>query len=72
MATTSVHPNTGAFPAGVSQPAIRAFAEAGIVRYEELAGRSERELLAMHGVGPKAIRIIRQALIDAGLEPFRP
>jgi DNA-directed RNA polymerase alpha subunit len=29
--------------------------------------RSEKELLAIHGVGPKSIRILRGALAERGL-----
>ncbi|MFL5760962.1 MAG: helix-hairpin-helix domain-containing protein [Thermomicrobiales bacterium] len=66
------HPNTNHFPKGVSQPAIRALAGAGIGRLEDLAGLSEAELLKLHGMGPKAVRIIRQALDERGLRPLQP
>jgi hypothetical protein len=66
------HPNTEAFPKGVGQPAIRALAIAGFSDFRQLSGKSEASLLKLHGVGPKSIRIIRQALIDAGLEPMEP
>jgi DNA uptake protein ComE-like DNA-binding protein len=62
---------TDAFPKGTSQPAIRAFNGAGFTRFEQLAGASESELLKLHGVGPKAIRAIQQALADSGLEPLK-
>jgi hypothetical protein len=66
------HPNTGAFPKVVGQPAIRALAIAGFSDYRQLSGESENALLKLHGVGPKSIRIIKQALIDAGLESMKP
>jgi hypothetical protein len=56
----------------VPQPAVRAFEAAGYTRYEQLAGASESELLKLHGVGPKAIRIIKRALIDTGKPPLQP
>jgi hypothetical protein len=65
-------PETDSFPKGLSQPAIRAFVAAGYVRLEDLAGASEKGLLALHGVGPKAIPIIRQALADRRLNPLTP
>jgi hypothetical protein len=65
-------PTTEAFPKGVPQPAIRALVGAGYTRLEQLAGASEAELLKLHGVGPKAIRVVRQALIDAGRAPLKP
>lgn len=59
-----------AFPPGVSQPAIRGFATIGVTHWTQLAGKSESALLAIHGVGPKAIRIIREALAAADLPPL--
>ena len=64
--------NTDAFPKGVGQPALRALSIAGYTRLDQLAGVSEAKLLKLHGVGPKAIRIIRQALIDQGHAPLAP
>jgi len=55
----------------VGQPAIRAFNEAGCSRFEQLSGVSRSELAALHGVGPKSLRIIQQALINGELEPMR-
>jgi hypothetical protein len=60
------------FPKGVPQPAIRALEGAGYARLEDLSGASEAELLKLHGVGQKAIRIIQQALIDRGKAPLKP
>jgi hypothetical protein len=45
---------------------------AGYRQLEDLAGASETRLLALHGVGPKAIPIIRQALADRNLKPLAP
>lgn len=59
-----------AWPKGVGQPAIRAFALIGIHRLTELEGRSERELADLHGVGPKSLRIINQTLREQGLRPL--
>jgi NAD-dependent DNA ligase len=56
----------------MGQPAIRALVAAGYDRVEQLAGASERALLQLHGVGPKAIRIITQALDDRGVAPLTP
>lgn len=47
--------------------APRELAANGIVRFDQLSGYSERELLAIHGVGPKAIRILREGLHNRGL-----
>lgn len=69
---TPKSPLTEAFPKGLSQPAIRALVVAGYVRLEDLAGASEKGLLSLHGVGPKAIPIVREALADRKLKPLEP
>ena len=56
-------PNVGA-------PATRALQGAGHDSLESLAGASEKDLLALHGFGPRAVRIINDALVDAGLDPL--
>ena len=61
----------GGLPAGVGKPAQRALAEAGYVRLEQFTEVSETELLRLHGVGPKAVRRLREALREQGLV-FRP
>jgi len=55
--------------AGIGEPALRAFTAAGYTRLNQLARVSEDELLKLHGVGPKAIRLLRVALETRGL-PF--
>ena len=47
-------------PATVGRPAARAFESAGYRTITDLEGASERELLALHGVGPRAIEILRR------------
>lgn len=51
----------------IGEPARRALAAVGIYRLEQVAGMTEAELLRLHGVGPKAIRILREALVARGL-----
>ena len=60
------------WPKGVSQPAIRALTAAGFSRVEDLSGASESALLKLHGMGPKAIRVIREALAERSLPPMVP
>lgn len=60
------------FPPGIPRPAIRELTAAGYTRIDQLAGTSEAGLLQLHGVGPKAIRIIQQALAERGLPPLAP
>lgn len=58
--------NTDAFPK-TSEPASRALAEAGYKKLSDLTKVTEKELLKLHGMGPKAIRILREALKEKGL-----
>lgn len=51
----------------IGQPATRALAQIGCVRLDQVATMSERDLLALHGVGPKAVRILRDALAERGM-----
>jgi hypothetical protein len=55
------------FPSNLSQPARRALAGAGYTRLEQLTGTSEAEIKQLHGMGPKAIGQLRQALDASGL-----
>jgi hypothetical protein len=59
--------NDDDFPAGLSAPARRALAAAGVRRLDDLAGRPEAEIAALHGMGPKAIELLRGALTGRGL-----
>lgn len=45
----------------IGRPATNALAAAGITRSSQLADYSEQDLLALHGVGPRAIRLLREA-----------
>lgn len=53
-------------PTGLSKPAQRALAGAGYSRLEQLTHVSEKEILALHGMGPKGIRQLREALAEKG------
>jgi hypothetical protein len=55
------------WPKGVAAPAQRALANAGYTRLEQLAGVKESDLRRLHGMGPKAITALRQALEELGL-----
>ena len=58
---------TSDLPRDIGNPATNALAHVGIVTLEQVASRPESELLALDGVGPKAIGVLRGALADAGL-----
>ena len=55
-----------AFPRGVGQPALRALAAAGYSRLNQLTKTRERDLMSLHGIGPKAIGLLREALKESG------
>ena len=55
----------------VGKPALRALGTLGVITLEQVAQYSERELLALHGFGPRAIRILAPALAEHGLS-LRP
>ena len=62
--------NESAFPKGVGQPAIRALATIGITDWKQTAGKSGKDLLELHGFGPKSIRVLNEHLTAAGLDPI--
>jgi hypothetical protein len=49
-----------------SAPAQRALADAGYTQLEQLTTARAADLLKLHGVGPKAIRLLREALAARG------
>ncbi len=55
-----------ALPKSIGKPATRALLLAGITTLSQVAERSEEELLALHGVGPRAIGLLRKALEAKG------
>ncbi len=67
MSTPKASPTSDLLALKLSQPAQRALAGAGIKTLAQLAKRSEAEVLALHGVGPTAIPILKAALKGKGL-----
>jgi predicted flap endonuclease-1-like 5' DNA nuclease len=57
------------FPHGTGKVATRELAANGYTRYDQLTTVSAEELLKIHGIGQKAIRILRGELAARGL-PF--
>jgi DNA-directed RNA polymerase alpha subunit len=53
-------------PTGLSQPALRALAAAGCHNLNDIAQRSEAELMRLHGFGRNALEKLRQALAATG------
>ncbi|WP_240545879.1 hypothetical protein [Paenibacillus artemisiicola] len=54
-------------PAGLSKPAQRALANAGLTGLAQVAKLSAGEFQALHGIGPKAVGLIREAMAVKGL-----
>ena len=54
-------------PAKIPMPAQRALQGAGYTQLEQLSGVTEADLAKLHGAGPKAIRMLREALKTRGL-----
>jgi len=54
------------FPPGVAQPAIRVLKSVGITRLEQCAKVTEAKLAMLHGMGPNALGLIREALKAKG------
>jgi hypothetical protein len=54
------------FPKGVAQPALRALVGAGYKTLDDLTKVKEADLAKLHGMGPKAIGLIKAALKKQG------
>ncbi|MDQ2749928.1 MAG: helix-hairpin-helix domain-containing protein [Actinomycetota bacterium] len=52
----------------IGAPATRALRSAGYTNLSQLAGVPRSELAKLHGMGPKALRIIEAALKQFGLD----
>jgi hypothetical protein len=63
---TPIPPNSD-LPAELSSPALRALLGAGYTQLVQLTKVSEPEIAALHGMGPKGIRILNAALAERGL-----
>ncbi len=54
------------FPKGIGAPATRALVGAGYSNLGELAGVAAAELKKLHGMGPKALHVLQDALEQSG------
>ena len=66
-ATPDVRP-VGDLPDAIGKTAARELSLNGITGLQQVAAHSKKELLAIHGVGPKAIAILGEALTAKGLD----
>lgn len=56
----------------LSAPASRALASAGITTLRQLDGTPEKDVLALHGIGPAQLGVLRDAMTAAGLSFTAP
>lgn len=61
-AGTAAAGEVGDLPKGIGKPATQALTSAGVTTLAQVARLTDAELLAMHGVGPKAVRVLRATL----------
>jgi hypothetical protein len=54
------------FPSNIGAPATRALVAAGYTELRQLAGVPAGELKKLHGVGPRALRLLQEALEAQG------
>ena len=73
---TDADPTTDTAPAlplpRLSAPAGRALAEAGITDLRRLVDMREKDVLALHGLGPAQLGVLRDALAGHGLAMLEP
>ncbi len=59
--------SSGSLPGSIGAPATRALTAAGYTELAQLDGVPEARLRRLHGVGPRALRLLREALTARGL-----
>ena len=70
MGTPDVRP-VGDLPDAIGKTAARELSLHGINSLARVAAHTRKELLAIHGVGPKAVSILAETLAAKGME-FKP
>jgi len=65
--TTSGSVTPSDLPIGIGRPAFGALAADEATSLHDLTECRETELLRLHGVGPRAVSILREALAKSGL-----
>lgn len=65
--TPDIRP-VGDLPNAIGKTAARELSLNGITTLRQVASHSKKELLAIHGVGPKAVTILGDALAAKGLD----
>ena len=64
--TDRIDHRAGGFP-NIGQPGLRALEVLGVTRLEQLVAWREADIAALHGMGPKGVRLLVEALAEAGL-----
>ena len=59
-------PDAG-LPVNIGAPATRALTGAGYTELSQLANVPAAELKKLHGVGPRALRLLQEALEEQGM-----
>jgi len=65
--TPDIRP-VGDLPNEIGKTAARELSINGITTLQQVASHSKKELLAIHGVGPKAIRLLGEVMAAKGLD----
>lgn len=65
--TPDIRP-VGDLPDEIGKTAARELSVHGVTSLRQVADHSKKELLAIHGVGPKAIAILGEAMAAKGLD----
>ncbi len=55
------------YPPAIGRTATHALASAGLTRWDQLTAVRTADLLALHGVGPKAVRLLREGMAARGM-----
>jgi hypothetical protein len=61
------HHGESDLPADLAEPARRALQQAGYLRLEQLADVAEDEIRQLHGIGPKSLQQLNEAMAAKGL-----
>lgn len=62
----------GDLPRAIGRPATNGLGAAGITSLEQVAEHTAARIAALHGVGPKAVRLLEEALAERGLRFQEP
>ena len=52
----------------LSNPAKNSLLHEGINDFDKLSALTEKELLSIHGIGPKSLPVVRECLAQEGLK----